>query len=129
METNTMVSNAELEILEVLWSADVPLNAGEIRSKLDKNKKWERTTVLTLIQRLLKKGVISQEKREVYYYAPCVKRSDYVNAEMKSFVNKFFGGSTRDLAAALVENADLSREDIESLRDYFHKGLEEKKDR
>lgn len=129
METNTMVSNAELEILEVLWSADVPLNAGEIRSMLDKNKKWERTTVLTLIQRLLKKGVISQEKREVYYYAPCVKRSDYVNAEMKSFVNKFFGGSTRDLAAALVENADLSREDIESLRDYFYKGLEEKKDR
>ena len=115
MDTNTTVSNAELEILETLWSADKPLNAGEIRNLLNENKKWERTTVLTLIQRLLKKGVISQEKKEVYYYSPCVRRSDYVNAEMKSFVDKFFGGSTRNLAAALVENKDLSKEDIEAL--------------
>lgn len=129
MDTNTTVSNAELEILEVLWSADRPLNAGEIRNFLNENKKWERTTVLTLIQRLLKKGVISQEKKEVYYYTPCVKRSDYVNAEMKSFVNKFFGGSTRNLAAALVESDALSREDIKELRDYFNKGLESGKDR
>ncbi len=129
MDANTTVSNAELEILETLWSAGRPLNAGEIRNFLNENRKWERTTVLTLIQRLLKKGVISQEKKEVYYYAPCVKRSDYVNAEMKSFVNKFFGGSSRSLAAALVENEDLSKEDIEELRDYFNKGLEQKKDR
>lgn len=125
MDTSTTVSNAELEILETLWAADRPLNAGEIRNLLNENKKWERTTVLTLIQRLLKKGVISQEKKEVYYYSPYVKRSDYVNAEMKSFVDKFFGGSTRNLAAALVENADLSKEDIEELRDYFNKGLEQ----
>ena len=129
MDANTTVSNAELEILEVLWSADRPLNAGEIRNFLNENKKWERTTVLTLIQRLLKKGVISQEKKEVYYYTPCVKRSDYVNAEMKSFVNKFFGGSIRNLAAALVESDALSREDIKELRDYFNKGLESGKDR
>ena len=115
MDMNTTVSNAELEILEALWSADRPLNAGEIRNFLNENKKWERTTVLTLIKRLLKKGVISQEKKEVYYYAPCV--------------NKFFGGSSRSLAAALVENEDLSREDIEELRDYFNKGLESAKDR
>ena len=124
MDANTTVSNAELEILETLWSEGRPLNAGEIRNFLNENRKWERTTVLTLIQRLLKKGVISQEKKEVYYYAPC-----YVNAEMKSFVNKFFGGSSRSLAAALVENEDLSKEDIEELRDYFNKGLEQKKDR
>lgn len=125
MDRNITVSNAELEILEALWSADRPLNAGEIRNFLNENKKWERTTVLTLIKRLLEKGVISQEKKEVYYYMPCVKRNDYVNAEVKSFVDKFFGGSTRSLAAALVENQELSREDIEELREYFHKGMGE----
>ncbi len=66
MEKKITVSDAELEILEVLWSANKALNAGEIRSRLIENKSWERTTVLTLIQRLLKKGVISQDKREVY---------------------------------------------------------------
>ena len=55
MEKKTSVSDAELEILEVLWASGKPLNTTEIRGLLEKNKKWERTTVLTLIQRLVKK--------------------------------------------------------------------------
>ena len=92
MEKKTTVSDAELEILEVLWEAGKALNASEIRSLLEKNKKWERTTVLTLIQRLVKKGMLAQEKREVYYYLPNVDRKDYVKEETRNFVNKFFKG-------------------------------------
>ena len=113
------ISDAELEILEVLWAAGEALNANEIRTRLNEKKDWERTTVLTLIRRLLDKGVIGQEKREVYYYAPCVERSDYVKGETKSFLNKFFKGNAKNLAAALIEDEDLSREDIEELRAYF----------
>ena len=72
------ISDAELEILEVLWSAEEALNANEIRARLNQKKNWERTTALTLIRRLLDKGVISQEKRDVYYYTPCMERSAYV---------------------------------------------------
>lgn len=49
------ISDAELEILEVLWSAGEALNANDIRARLDPKKGWERTTVLTLIRRLLDK--------------------------------------------------------------------------
>ena len=113
------ISDAELEILEVLWAAGEALNANEIRNRLNEKKDWERTTVLTLIRRLLDKGVITQEKREVYYYSPCVERNSYVKEETKSFLNKFFKGNAKNLAAALIEDEDLSREDIEELRAYF----------
>lgn len=116
---DTKISDAELEILETLWTAGEALNANEIRARLNEKKDWERTTVLTLIRRLLDKGVIAQEKREVYYYAPLVARSDYVKGETKSFLNKFFKGNAKNLAAALIEDEDLSREDIEELRAYF----------
>lgn len=124
MEKKTTVSDAELEILEVLWAAGKALSAGEIRNLLNENKSWERTTVLTLIQRLLKKGVISQEKREVYYYTPRIKREDYVKEETRNFVDKFFKGSSRNLAAALVDNEALTKEDIEELRDYFNRNYQ-----
>ena len=114
------VSDAELEILEVLWSAGASLNAKEIRTRLGQNKSWERTTVLTLIQRLLKKNVLRQEKREVYYYTPCIGREEYVREETKNFVDKFFKGSSRNLAAALVNSKALTEEDIRELRDYFN---------
>ncbi len=116
---DTRISDAELEILEVLWTAGEALNANEIRARLNEKKDWERTTVLTLIRRLLDKGVITQEKQEVYYYSPLVERNAYVKEETKSFLNKFFKGNAKNLAAALIEDEDLSREDIEELRAYF----------
>lgn len=120
MEKKITVSDAELEILEVLWSADAPLNAAQIRGQLSENKSWERTTILTLIQRLLKKGVIHQEKHEVYYYRPGIPREEYVREETRNFVDKFFKGSSRNLAAALVNSEALTKEDIKELRDYFN---------
>lgn len=120
---DTRISDAELEILETLWAAGEALNANEIRVRLNEKKEWERTTVLTLIRRLLDKGVIAQEKREVYYYTPLVARNDYVKEETKSFLNKFFKGNARNLAAALIEDEDLSREDIEELREYFRESF------
>lgn len=113
------ISDAELEILDVLWVAGEALNANEIRARLNQKKDWERTTVLTLIRRLLDKGVISQEKREVYYYTPCMERSAYVKEETKSFVNKFFKGSAKNLAAALIADEEMSGEEMEELRAYF----------
>ena len=74
MEKKNAVSDAELEILEVLWEAGEALNANEIRTKLNERKNWERTTVLTLIRRLLDKEILLQEKTEVYYYCPVHKR-------------------------------------------------------
>ena len=87
---DTKISDAELEILETLWTAGVRLN---------EKKDWERTTVLTLIRRLLDKGALAQEKREVYYYTPLVSRNDCVKGETKSFLNKFFKENARNLAA------------------------------
>lgn len=119
MNPNMTVSDSELEILEVLWASDCALSAAEIRNILNEHKNWERTTILTLINRLVKKGAIAQEKREVYYYTPCIRRETYVRAETKSFVDKFFKGRTKSLAAALVDSDALTKEDIEELRDYF----------
>ena len=123
IKKKAVVSDAELEILEVLWSADHALNASEIRGRLNESRNWERTTVLTLINRLLKKDVIRQEKREVYYYAPCIRREEYVKEETKNFIEKFFQGSSKGLAAALLDSEALTKEDIEELRDYFNQNI------
>lgn len=123
MEKKNMVSDAELEILEVLWEAGKALNATQIRAKLNERKDWGRTTVLTLIRRLLDKGVITQEKQEVYYYNPALKREEYIRQETRSFVDKFFSGSSKDLAAALVSDEQLTKEEISELRDFFNRNI------
>ncbi|MBD5474354.1 MAG: BlaI/MecI/CopY family transcriptional regulator [Lachnospiraceae bacterium] len=123
MEKKNAVSDAELEILEVLWEAGEALSANEIRTRLNERKDWERTTVLTLIRRLLDKEILLQEKREVYYYCPVLKREEYIRQETRSFVDKFFSGSSRNLAAALVSDEQLSKEEINELRDFFNRDI------
>lgn len=109
---DTKISDAELEILETLWTAGEALNANEIRVRLNEKKDWERTTVLTLIRRLLDKGALTQEKREVYYYTPLVSRNDCVKGETKSFLNKFFKENARNLAAVFEMDVATDNEDI-----------------
>ena len=117
MEKKKNVSDAELEILEVLWTAGEPLNTAQIRSMLEENKSWERTTVLTLIQSLVKKGMLHQEKREVYYYSPAVSREAYVKEETKNFVNKFFHGRSEIRTSTLMGDGDRTKKDTKDSRD------------
>lgn len=122
MERKAAISDAELEILEILWAGGRAMNANEIRGILNQSKDWERTTVLTFINRLLKKGVISQEKREVYYYAPCIEREEYVKEETKNFLNKMFRGSSKNLVAALVNSEALTKKILKNC-EYFNENI------
>lgn len=120
MDKKVMVSEAELAVMEVLWSVGEPATAFAIRQKLNETNDWERTTVLTLIQRLVKKGVIEQEKREVYYYSPLISREEYRHQETQTFINRMYKGHAKELIAALFQENNLTKQDIEELRDYFN---------
>ena len=60
------ISDSELEVMRVLWEAGDALPITDIRQILHDRKGWEATTVKTLVQRLVGKGVLEQEKRKVF---------------------------------------------------------------
>lgn len=120
MIKKSSISDAELEILNVLWQSKVPLSAYDIRSRLNETRRWERTTVLTLIRRLVDKGIMNQEKRDVYYYSPNIAREDYRKEETQNFITRLYQGNSKDLVAALFQDDNLTQEDIEELRVYFN---------
>ena len=43
------ISDAELEVMRVLWEAEEPLPISEIRLALQQRKGWEPTTTKTLV--------------------------------------------------------------------------------
>lgn len=114
------ISDAELEVMEVLWQSAIPMSAYEIRQRLNERNQWERTTVLTLIRRMVDKRIISQEKREVYYYAPLIKREEFQKEETRNFIKKIYKGNSKELVAALFQDQELSRKDVEELKIFFN---------
>ncbi len=113
------ISDSELEVMRVLWEAGDALPITELRQALHERRGWEATTVKTLVQRLVAKGVLEQEKRKVFYYRPLVSESEYSDWALNGMVQRLFRGSAKALVATLVQSEGLSDEDIAELRDYF----------
>lgn len=124
MAKETKISEAELEVMKILWEANIPVSTNNICKKLQEQTGWDRSTVRTLIKRLLEKGAIIQEKQEVYCYSAALSEAEYLNAQTKSFVSRLYGGSVKNLVASLVQNNELSPEDIEELREFLRLGAD-----
>lgn len=114
------ISDSELEVMKLLWQAEDALPVTEIREALQRSRGWEATTVKTLVSRLVSKGVIAQEKRNVFYYSPRITEQEYNAWATGNLIRRLYNGSAKDLVAALVHSEGLSRQDLEELQAMFH---------
>lgn len=122
------ISEAELEIMRLLWERGQPMTVTEIRTEMAKRCNWEATTVKTLLGRLCQKGVVERLQRDgqkVYSYSPLVSREHYGQESAGRLIGKLFGGSAKKLVAALIQSDKLSREDIAELYERWGKGDED----
>ena len=113
------ITGSELEIMKLLWHAEDALPVTEIREKLQQAKGWEPATIKTLISRLVAKGVVRQEKRNVYFYSPIISENEYGTWTTKDLITRLYNGSARELIAALVNSDGLTQEDLDELQQMF----------
>ncbi len=116
MKTLPKISESEWLVMRVLWS-NGSLTANEVVKELTGKTKWKPKTIKTLITRLMNKGAVKFEKEgRKYRYYPAVSQAECVRMERRSFVRRVYGGTTRPMLAAFLEDAKLSAEDISELR-------------
>ena len=116
MKTLPKISESEWLVMRVLWS-NGSLTANEVVKELSGKTKWKPKTIKTLITRLMKKGAVKFEKEgRKYRYYPAVSQAECVRMERRSFVRRVYGGTTKPMLAAFLEDAKLTAEDISELR-------------
>ncbi len=110
------ISDAELDVMEVLWAAGQPLTAAEVADRIDADRGWTLATVKTMLSRLAAKGALMhREDGRRFLYSPAIKREAYVGNESRRFVEKLFGGRISPLVARLAEEDGLDKEDIAAI--------------
>jgi len=110
------ISEAEHQVMKLIWN-DNPITALEIIRELTKITDWKPNTIKTFINRLLKKGAVGYEKSgKEYNYYPLIDEADYVKSESRLFLERIFGGSLKPMLVTMVENEDLTLDDIEDLK-------------
>lgn len=111
------MSDAEMEIMELIWKMTTPCTSAEIQKELPAGKNWKPTTLLTFLSRLTEKGLLTVEKLgKQNFYSPLVTREEYLAAETRSFLNELHGGSLRSFIAALSSGEKLPESEIDELR-------------
>ncbi len=119
------VTEAEYEVMKVLWREGEPMGLGEIVKSLTE-KERSRNTIATLLMRLYEKGAVGIEKKgKANLYYALLKREDYRASETRSFLSRLYNGSVGSLVAALYKNNDISDREMEELRNMLS---EENKD-
>jgi predicted transcriptional regulator len=107
------LSDAELCVMEVLWSAGQPLTSNEVAERVPADRAWSFATVKSLLSRLLaKKAVEPAKDGRRFLYSPAVEREPYVAAESRRFVTRLFGGRLSPLFARLAQDEALDDADL-----------------
>jgi BlaI family transcriptional regulator, penicillinase repressor len=111
------VSEAELHVLRALWECG-PSGVREIHAYLrDAGQQWARTTVVTLLQRLVSKGYVETDKSEhAFCYRPAVTRDEMLHFRMSELADELCDGQWAPLLLTFAERGRLAPQDVAELR-------------
>lgn len=112
------ISDAELEIMKIIWSNSKPTLFAQIMDTLEANEKsWQKNTVITLLSRLMGKGYLKANKlgRKNEYVA-LISEADYQSAQTRAFIDKIYEGNTTGLIARLVQSEMLTDKEYAELK-------------
>lgn len=110
----TKLFDSELRLMELLW-ANAPCTAKELSLLAARDIGWNKNTTYTVIKKLVDKGVIARSEPG-FVCTPLLTRRRAQTAETESLVKRLFHGSKKALFSALLEDEELSPEDLDALK-------------
>ena len=114
-KAKSTLTGQELEIMKVVWKLGTP-TVRQVYEDLLKHRKVAYTTVMTMMNILETKGYLKKRQEDrAYVYRPSKPQKQVVRSMVRDFVNRVFNGSAEPLLVHLVEEHNLSREDLDEI--------------
>jgi predicted transcriptional regulator len=117
MARRVPVSDAELEVLKVLWTGG-PMTVRDVAAALRKQRRrLAYNTVLTLLSRLREKGYVDADRSgTAHLFRAVVTRDGLLGSSLAALADRVCDGTASPLLLALVKDQRLSPDDIAQLR-------------
>lgn len=111
------MSDAEREVLKVLWDHGALAVRDVLANITRAGQEWSRSTVITLLQRLEKKGYVQSDKSQfAFVFRAVVSREDEMRARMNDLASELCDGEALPLVLAFTEKHRFAPEELARFR-------------
>ena len=116
------LTEAELRLMKIVWEHD-QVTVNDVMTAIPVSKSLAYNTILTTMRILEQKGYLRREKiGRSHVYRPLVSRHQARTKAMRQMVSSFFDGSPEQLMLSVLENEQLTSEEIARLKRMIDKG-------
>ncbi len=121
------MSDAEREVLKVLWDVGPGTVRAILRVLTQQGRQWSRSTVITLLQRLEKKGYVASDRSSfAFVFRAIVTRGDVAQQRLNELAGELYAGDAAPLVMAFAERHRFTNDEVKQFREMIEQ-LESKR--
>ena len=101
--------------MKIVWESE-SVTVRDVYEALLERRKVAYTTVMTMMKILEQKQYLKKNQADrAYVYRPAQPKGKVIGDMVRDFINRVFNGSAEPLLVHLVEEHDLSRQELEEI--------------
>jgi len=109
------LTETEWTIIKSVWTSE-PCTAPDIQQSLAKKTKWTYSTVRTLMDRMVTKGLLTSQKiRNVTLYRSVVTKQQAQRSELLYALKHAFNGALTPMLQCLLDTGNLSEAELDEI--------------
>jgi BlaI family penicillinase repressor len=112
---NYELTEAEWAIIQTVWENE-PCTAPSIQELLEDRKNWTYSTVKTMMDRMVTKGLLKTERiRNLIMYRSAITKLQAQKGEVMRTIKRAFNGALTPMMQFLLDNNALSKNQLDEL--------------
>src|SRR6266850_2233600 len=113
------LTKSEWAIIKAVWEKE-PCTAPDIQQVLEKQTRWTYSTVRTLMDRMVAKGLLTAGKvRNLTLYRSAATREQAQRGELLYALKHAFNGALTPMVQCLLDTGDLSADELAQLESFI----------
>lgn len=115
------ITTAEWRIMRVIWTLG-SATSRELIDILGESMDWKPATIKTLLRRLVDKDIVATTKQgNKFIYTAKIQETDTIEITTKQFFDQLCARKVGTAIASLVDESELTAEDIDKIKDALNK--------
>lgn len=116
-ENENTISDSEWEIMRIVWTLK-HVSSTKVIEELQAKKDWTKSTIKTLLRRLVKKGLLSTKKEgRRFIYTATVNQTQIMTEAAQELLNRMCDMHKGEVILQLLAKSPISQSDLAKMKE------------